>query len=35
MKLYLVDGYWWIGLEVGKRLYLLRRAGRQHDCIVP
>lgn len=35
IRLYAIDGVWWLGLMVGTTLHLITRKGRVGDCISP
>lgn len=35
MRLYKIEGYWWIGMPHGSKILLLRCCGRVGDCIRP
>jgi hypothetical protein len=33
IRRYLVDGYWWLGVEHDGKLLLISRVGRAGDCL--
>jgi hypothetical protein len=33
MKLYVINGFVWLGMEKGRMLYLCCRLGRVGDCV--
>jgi hypothetical protein len=35
MKLFHIAGCYWLGCYIKGRLYLVRRVGRQGDCVRP
>lgn len=35
IRLYTIEGYYWLGLKLGTKLFLICRKGKVDDCIQP
>lgn len=33
IRKYRQDGYWWLGVEVNGKVWLITRVGREGDCL--